>query len=112
MEQLTFNETGEFTMSRKQENGKGGNFDTRANPFAGVADRPKTEADYTEVSNLGKALQVLIRAGCAVILGGTRDGGAMVVTILDGDQRHRTYCSTSEELEDAFSRIEEMYGDG
>lgn len=99
-------------MPRKQESGKGGNFDTRANPFQGSTHRQDSSADYTEVPNLGKALQVLIAAGCACILGGTRDGGAMVVTILDGEQRHRTYCSTSEELADAFSRIEEMYGEG
>jgi len=112
MEQSYFNLTGEITMPRKQESGKGGNFDTRPNPFQGSQNRPKTIADYTEVPNLGKALQVLIQAGCACILGGTRDGGAMVVTILDGDNRHRTYCSTSEELQDAFSRIEDMYGEG
>lgn len=98
-------------MPAKKESGKGGNFDTRPNPFQGKTLASELRADYTEVPNLGKALQVLIEAGCACILGGTRDGGAMVVTILDGDNRHRTYCSTSGELADAFSRIEDMYGE-
>lgn len=98
-------------MATKKENGKGGNFDTRTNPFTGPKATPRNVAHYTEVPSLGKALQVLIEAGCAIILGGTRDGGAMVVTVLDGETRHRTYCSTSEELVDAFDAIYDMYGD-
>lgn len=99
-------------MATKKETGKGGNFDTRVNPFTGPKAAPRNVADYTEVPSLGKALQVLIEAGCAIILGGTRDGGAMVVTVLDGETRHRTYCSTSQELSDAFDAIRDMYGEG
>lgn len=99
-------------MPTKKESGKGANFDTRANPFTHKTPSTVVRADYTEVPNIGKALQVLCVAGCAIILGATRDGGAMVLTILDGDTRHRTYCSTSEEIQDAFDAIIDMYGEG
>ena len=95
-------------MVRKQS-GKGGDFDTRPNPFKGTGSRSKTSANFTEVPHLGKALQVLVENGCAIIIGGTRDGGALVLTILDGEDRHRTYCSNDVELEEAVSAIIDMY---
>lgn len=98
-------------MARKSESGKGGNFDTRPNPFAGVRATPKMAADFTEVRDLAKALQLLTEAGCAMLVGRTRDGGAVVLTILDGDTRHRTYCSDADELNDAFTSIMNMYGE-
>lgn len=98
-------------MPTKKETGKGASFDTRANPFANKTLSPSVRADYTEVPNIGKALQVLCNAGCAAIVGATRDGGAMVLTILDGDTRHRTYCSTSAELQEAVDAIIDMYGE-
>lgn len=98
-------------MPTSKEKAKGANFDTRPNPFANKAPAHAVRADYTEVPNIGKALQVLCNAGCAVIVGATRDGGALVLTILDGDTRHRTYCSTSPELQDAVDAIIDMYGE-
>lgn len=91
--------------------GKGANFDTRPNPFAGATIRSKERPNFTEVPNIGKALQVLCEAGCALLVGCTRDGGAMVLTILDQDTRHRTYCSNDVELQDAFDAIINMYGE-
>lgn len=95
-------------MSRRQT-GKGGDFDTRPNPFKGSGPNPRTSADFTEISDLGKALQVCVEAGCAIMLGRTRDGGAVVLTILDQDERHRTYCSNNVELQNAFDAIVNMY---
>lgn len=93
----------------KRETGKGGSFDTRPNPFAGKVQLVRNRPNLTEVSNIGRAIQVLLQAGCAMLIGQTRDGGALVLTILDGDTRHRTYCSNDSELQDAFDAIEEMY---
>lgn len=95
-------------MVRKQT-GKGGDFDTRPNPFTRAGKVSKTSANFTDVSDIGKALQVLVESGCAIIVGQTRDGGAMVLTILDGDDRHRTYCSNNVELQDAIDAIVQMY---
>lgn len=95
-------------MVRKQS-GKGGDFDTRPNPFKGTGSRTRSSANFTEVPNIGQALQVLVESGCAIIIGQTRDGGAMVLTILDGDDRHRTYASNEVELQEVFDAIIDMY---
>lgn len=88
--------------------GKGGNFDTRPNPFGNVTPiRPAP--DMAGVSLLGSTLDKVLRAGCALMVGHTRDGGAVVLTVLDGENRHRTYCSSDEELDAAFERLEAMY---
>jgi|SRR5687768_17234307 len=81
------------------ERGKGGNFDSRKNPFA----RERTDGFPMpdEVKLFAGAVGMVLKAGCAVIIGTTRDGGALVITILDGDDRHRTYCSNVQELAEA-----------
>lgn len=90
------------------ENGKGGSFATRLNPFKEPT-VVNSAPDLAEVSGLGASIDVLLRAGCALIVGRTRDGGALVLTILDGPQRHRTYCSTVDELDEAITSIFETY---
>lgn len=95
-------------MVRKQT-GKGGDFDTRPNPFTSATQRSRSSANFTEVPNIGKALQLLVESGCAIIIGQTRDGGAMVLTILDQDDRHRTYCSNDVELQAAVDAVIDMY---
>lgn len=93
----------------RKSTGKGGDFDTRPNPFSNKNGRPKSAANLTEVGTFAKAVQLLIDAGCALIVGKTRDGGAVVLTILDGEERHRTYCSNDAELEDAVNAMIDMY---
>lgn len=91
--------------------GKGGNFDSKKNPFKNamhiVGGRPK----FNQVSDLQEALELLVAAGCAIMLGATRDGGAVVFTILDGDERHRTYCSNDAEFHAAIAAMLEMYSE-
>jgi len=90
--------------------GKGGNFDTRRNPFDRQIRAVAGAPELANCTRLGLALDLVMRAGCATIIGTTRDGGAVVLTILDGDDRHRTYCANEKELDDAISAIEELYG--
>jgi hypothetical protein len=91
----------------KSEAGKGGNWDVRPNPFKRDSVPPR--AALTEAPNALLAVEMAIQNGCAVMLGGTRDGGATVITVLDGDQRPRTYCHTAEELRAAFDALLAMY---
>ena len=44
------------------------------------------------------AIDSIIRTGDAVILGCTRDGGAICLTILSGEDREKLYASDEEEL--------------
>lgn len=88
--------------------GKGDNWDSRPNPFAStksVAHAPS----LGDIPTLGLALDKVLSAGCAVLVGHTRDGGALVLTVLDGDQRHRTYCSTDVELDAAVKSLSFVY---
>jgi len=58
----------------KQQNGKGGQWDVRANPFAGDANRgPK--ASLGDVSRLGLVCDAVLAQGAAIMFGLTRDGG-------------------------------------
>jgi len=92
----------------KQQNGKAGQWDVRPNPFAGTANgAPKVSLG--DVSRLGLVLDTVLAEGAAVMVGRTRDGGAVVLTVLDGDNRHRTYCSSTAELEAALESLEAAF---
>lgn len=95
-------------MSKKQ-NGKGGNIDSRPNPFRNVAARASAGPDLSDNANLGHVVDKILSAGCGIILARTRDGGALVITVLDGDTRHRTYCSDDTELEEALDSLNDYY---
>ena len=92
----------------KKSTGKGADFDTKRNPFA-TGGLPTTRPVLASVPSLGAVIDVVLSGGAAVMLGSTRDGGAVVITIFDGEQRHRTYCSSDHELENAFASIFAAY---
>jgi len=110
-EQTSFDIEGENKMSTTKNgspSGKGGNIDTRRNPFLGngkVAARP----NLASVPGMGAVIDSVLLAGAAVMLGATRDGGAVIITIFDGENRHRTYCSNERELESAWASINAAY---
>lgn len=93
----------------KRESGKGENFVKRSNPFQ-ASFKTSTAPGLDELPNLGLALDVVLNAGCAMLIGHTRDGGAVVLTILDGAERYRTYCTNNDELVAAVKMMHEMYG--
>lgn len=92
----------------KTSNGKGGQWDVRANPFASNPNRAGAPS-LGDVSRFGLACDKVLAQGAAIMVGHTRDGGALVLTVLDGDQRHRTYCSNVGELEAALESIEAAF---
>lgn len=61
---------------------------------------PATTIDWDEVSAplIGELVQAVTRDGSALLLGKTRDGGALVITICAGDERAKFYAATHEEL--------------
>ena len=89
--------------------GKGSNFDTRKNPFQAGIKLVGSRPELASVARLGLALDRVLNCGCAAIIGSTRDGGAVCITILDGEDRHRTYCSNDEELDAAITQLEQSY---
>jgi len=97
------------TTSEGPEKGKGGNFDTRTNPFLKAMKYAGGYPELTDEPRVTKAIDAALAKGCAVMIGTTRDGGAIVITILDGDDRHRTYCANSDELTAAADAMIELY---
>ncbi len=90
--------------------GKGGNFDTKRNPFTGKG-VSATKPNLATVPNLGAVVDSVLLGGAAIMLGSTRDGGAVVITVFDGEQRHRTYCSNDRELENAVESLQAAYSE-
>lgn len=91
------------------EKGKGGNFKSERNPFKQTQKKKGGAPDVASGIHLATALDAALKAGCAVMMGHSRDGGTLVITVLDGDDRHRTYCSSEEELDAAIQAMLEMY---
>lgn len=51
---------------------------------------------------LVSALHAVVSDGAAIMLSATRDHGAICITLLSGEQRHRVYTSTVGELDQAL----------
>lgn len=96
------------TANKKTETGKNGLWDTRPNPFANKAS-VAAKVSLGDVRSLGMAFDKVLAEGCAIMLGKTRDGGALVLTILDGEQRHRTYCASQSDLDNAIEALDFVY---
>lgn len=52
-----------------------------------------------------QTLALALTQGCGLLLSPTSDGGAVSVILYDGDDRFRSYASTSEEFNDAWNAI-------
>jgi hypothetical protein len=87
--------------------GRGGSFQTIANPFETHTD-VTTRARIARSAKAPAAIDAALDSGLAIIVGRTKDGGAVSLTLLAGEERHRTYCATQEELDEAFAAILRM----
>jgi len=98
--------------SQHERNMKGkiinGEFNTQRNPFVGRGDKGKAP-ELSACADIGRACDRVLAMGCAIMLGHTRDGGALVITILDGNDRHRTYCADERELDMACAALYDVY---
>lgn len=55
------------------------------------------------------AIDSVIETGDAIIIGRTRDGGAIAVTLISGDEREKLYASDDEELSDLIQTVLRAY---
>lgn len=55
--------------------------------------------------DVARLLPDLLGAGVAIMLAPTSDGGACSVTVFDGDDKSRTYCSSPEEFAEALGAV-------
>lgn len=54
-------------------------------------------------------LAAVVDSGAAVILAGTRDGSALVITLLDGDGKDKVYCEDMDDLREALTDLATAY---
>lgn len=90
-------------------NGKGGNFESRANPFGSTKSIGRAP-ELASTATASIVVDEILAAGAAVMFGRTRDGGALVCTVLDGETRHRSYCSSEQELDAMMLALHNYYG--
>jgi hypothetical protein len=56
-------------------------------------------------------LDRVTRSGDALVIGRTRDGGAISITVISGDDREKLYASTDDELAAVITELCEAYLD-
>lgn len=87
--------------------GKNGEWQSRPNPFLNKT--TSSAPPLAEEPHLGGVVDKVLQSGCAIMFGHTRDGGALCITVLDGQERHRTYCAHDIELSNALAALNDMY---
>lgn len=86
-----------------------GQFKTTKNPFANTSN----DFDFGSVDSvaLGRSIVNLIQTGRAITFGFSKSSGVVSVTVLDGDDKHKTYCADSKALNYAMQNVAEMVAD-
>lgn len=97
------NGTGRYDSQRPAATGRGASFRPLVDKRAG----PQRVVDVMRLPNEQwvVALQTAIAAGFGVLLAPTSDGGALSLTVYDGEERYRSYCGTSGEFEAALQAL-------
>lgn len=54
---------------------------------------------------LTSALLAVVENGCALMIGATRDHGAISLILMDGNERHKLYPANVQELQQAFEDL-------
>lgn len=57
-------------------------------------------------------LAAVIETGAAIMLGGTRDGNTLVITLLDGELREKQYCDDLDGWRQALTDLAAWAGRG
>jgi len=73
-------------------------------------DSPRKDAaswEDADAQELWRTVCEATSAGDALMFGRTRDGGALVLTVLSGDERVRNYATGAEEVSALLARIRE-----
>jgi len=89
--------------------GKGGEFKVEKNArrVSFIGNRPS----LLGVSELALVIESVLRAGAYFSVGATSDGGALLIRVLDGDNKLSTYCHTDEQLLAALEALAVRYSD-
>jgi hypothetical protein len=76
-----------------------------------LSGRPKGTVEWAEINNqlLRDCLCAVTSAGAAIMFGRTSDGGALSITVLDGEQRVKEYPHSVDDAEATLSWLVSMY---
>lgn len=75
--------------------------------FMGDSNGQEFKWDDTSPEILGEAVLGALKLECALMFSLTSDGGAVRVTIYDGDAKHSKYCKDSADLEQVCKQVRE-----
>lgn len=89
--------------------------DPRASRYSRVG-APKPEAakaswEDADADTLWRTIQEVTSQGDAIMFGLTRDGGAVVLTVLSGDERVKQYATGEEEIAALLQLVREAAQD-
>jgi hypothetical protein len=70
-------------------------------------DAPQTTITWSEVDGptIKRSIESIVGVGDALTFGRTRDGGALVVTVLSGEKRVKLYGATAIEMNDLLAEL-------
>lgn len=73
----------------------------------GTRSAPVARASWedAEAETLWRTIQAVTDAGDAIMFGRTRDGGAVVLTLLSGDVREKAYATGPEEVASLLAEV-------
>jgi len=57
-------------------------------------------------------LALVVDSGAALIISATRDGSALVLTLLDGNDKDKVYCEDVDDLREALTDLAASYSSG
>lgn len=61
--------------------------------------------DASNPTLLTATVSALVEDGCAALFGRSRDGGTLVLTVCDGDERIKYYAASSQEMDGHLAGI-------
>lgn len=77
----------------------------------GYTTRPRRSINWDEIpqDKIGLLVHAVTHAGAAIMLGRTSDGGALSVTVLDGESRIREWPNSVEEFDSLYNWLVGMF---
>lgn len=81
----------------------------RPSPFGNTGVVVGNAPTVNRCEELWDGVQAALDVGCGVMVGNTRDGGALCITVFDGGDRHKTYMTDAEQVRRAGLAMRDLY---
>lgn len=95
-------------MDQKRiDTGKGGSFKVEKTSYSKAVIESSLTLDG--LFGIGALIDAVVAAGGYISFGRTGDGGAILLRVLDGPDKLTSYCSSRQEVLEAFEALKERY---